>query len=618
MGILGVMIIAWAGAIKFNKKIEEVIAQALLGIVLLIYMFGFFNYISLGVIVSILIIVGAFGYCMYYLFKDKEKALGAVLTYGGVAYVIYIIFFMLYSRGRDFNHTDVLSTWGIMAKKLYYNVNDLYSSSSGYPPLIPIWNFFSAKTWVCFSDSICIFGQSTMSVALLMPVFSSLDFNKALSEVKATLLLIVVPLIMVLSGMPGYDRALADGIVAALLCMYIYSLIKYFKSNGKYYFVSIIVATMSLCLAKRVGFIIACMMLFITFYAILGQKDEKKYIDIFILVGTASLAIFSWYHFSLFVLFPVVSLIVAIFLNEITNKLAKNKVDLLIVFVLIGLFVLGSCFCINIFAVKYNNVIPISRLLRKSIYLSVTSGYLEVSYTLFIIFMLGVYIYLVINNKTIIVQRIVIATIISMVTYGFLMSYIYVCLIYPNKPSIEEITPRYMIPWEIMIVYTILIFCVADNSQKALKNLMVLSVMILVISDTGAFLESIVNKHKRHDYDAFEKCGIVLNSDDKVYYVDEECESSLPYLEFYYAIFPATSNYWEALTDYLEPEVNMEQLETDIRGYYNYVYIHSYSKDFFERCGKLFTDKDEIMSQTVYRVESSGDNIKLIRVERIR
>lgn len=618
MGIFGVVIVAWLGAIIWNKKIEETLPQAVLGTALLIYLFGLINKLSWGVNASFMIITVAMVGCLVFLFKDKTRTLSSIFTYGAGAYIVYILFFLIYSSGRDFNHTDVLSTWGLMAKRFYYNHGGLYSDvSAGYPPLIPIWNYFSAKTWVGFSDTICIFGQSVMVLALLMPVFSGLEPGKNYGTVKASFLLFMMPVIMVLSGMPGYDRALADGMIAAIICFFIYSLLNYLNNFENFHLISMIIAAAALCLTKRIGFIIACMMLFIAFYAMLGKRDKIFTKGNCIMVTIVLLAIFSWHHLSIFVLVPLFSLIAAGLLHHMTVKFSGKNIKVVYIFILTGLAFLlvavGSEVCI-----KNDIAVPIGRLLNKILYFDFSCGYIHVPYVLFIALLIGTYIWSVINNSFIVDQRVMLGVIISMAAYGIMMCGIYVFAIYPLKSSIEGITPRYMIPWEIMIVYVLLFVVVSDANKEVVKHLLALCCVILLLSDTGTFLESIALKHERPDYDAFEKCGIELGEADKIYYIDEECESSESYLEFYYSVFPATSNFKEALSDGFEFDVSEERLKADISDGYNYVYIHSFEKDFPKRCGKMFENKKEISPKTVYRVESSGDNIKLIRVERIR
>ena len=95
MSVILTLSVAGAIAIYFNKKIEETYALAMMLISLVLYIFALLGFLSVGVIVSLGVCMLATVYCAFYLFHDRARIKNAVITWGMLAIILYLFFFLL-------------------------------------------------------------------------------------------------------------------------------------------------------------------------------------------------------------------------------------------------------------------------------------------------------------------------------------------------------------------------------------------------------------------------------------------------------------------------------------------------------------------------------------------
>jgi hypothetical protein len=125
---------------------------------------------------------------------------------------------------------------------------------------------------------------------------------------------------------------------------------------------------------------------------------------------------------------------------------------------------------------------------------------------------------------------------------------------------------------------------------------------------------------KRHteDYAAVTNSNVALNSDDMIYYIDEEYTYGYANREFYYCAFPAKTNFIYNVIggeDLGRIEMTCEEFSDKLYETYDYVYIQSYSEDFIDRYGQLFKNSKEIKEKCLYTVEKNSGDARLCRLD---
>lgn len=620
MGILGIIIIAIAISFKYKKDIGETVPVAILGSSIVMYLLGRYTNLNIAFVGILLVIALSLVYCLYKLFRRDEE-LSYITSWGGRALLFYILFFGLYSISRDFSHPDELYCWGLMAKGYYYS-NDLFSEmntalTADHPPLLPIWNYFSTKTWICFSDSMCYFATDIMTIALVLPVFSRV--KDKLNSVKFLILLLTLPLFALVSGLETYFISLPDGIIAMLLCFAVVSIMNYNERRESFYFVSIIISLCALVLIKRVGILFAAFAIVIAMPAFWGKSGIKS-----LLKRTAICAIvtalveLSWVGVSKNVLISLLMalmglsvLLGASFLRNISQAIRK---------ILLWTVILGTILGLNLGAVYYSSrdayiTVVLAKFMGEFLRISFEDGYCNVSYGFFVA-ILGLFIlHIRRSSENEALCKLLGMTLLSMIVFILLMLYVHIIEVGPSNNFKETLIARYYIPWECLVVFIIYAYFVINSNRMTIKKMCVAYFLVALISGSGMFYRCLFSRHHSMEYNAFEDAGIELKSEDYIYYIDENYIFNWADREFYYKSYPARTN---LISDTLngtldETDVTSEELAArfDEVGY-DYVYLQSYFDDFVERCGSLFESDGDIAPGCVYQIVKDGDSYKLV------
>ncbi|SHN64325.1 hypothetical protein SAMN02745247_02790 [Butyrivibrio hungatei DSM 14810] len=621
MGIIGGAILAAVLAIKFHKKIEEMIALSLLLFILLIYAFGLMGHLTLGLYFTIGIMIVSLGYLIYLTIKDRKNVRTSLLTWGSLAFCIYLVFFFYYSHNRCLNHPDEFYCWGLMAKGYYY-FQKLFSDnatamSGDHPPFMPLINYFSMMTWREYSDSISFFGNSVLKISLLLPVFAHV--KSKMTAPKFLGMLVLLPLFHVLSGLEGFDHILADGLIALLLCYFMQNVLAHIETKDKLYYVSALASLLAICLSKRLGFLFAALAI-VCITAIYSKKMTEWYVYLGGYAVASSLVCLSWFKFQQGIfLVPIIALIGAMFLNVVFEKTIKLRGSTKQIVIIVEAFaVAGAVF---IFCVGYLGRIGaysyavMARLCEDLFTIKSTGDHIILSYGIFMVVALLFVAYLkqYQRGKYLEINYITFFTVVSMCLYLLAMLTIHIKSIGPYRDYIEGLIQRYLIPWEIVVIFLIFLALVIYNEKSSYLHVLVAFILLLLISNASEFYRGIFFKHYAGDYSAFEKAGVEINSGDMIYFIDEEPVYGYSDREFFYTMFPARTNFiYDMMNDNNGPiECTVEELSNEIAEKYNYVYIQSIDDDFELKYGTLFDNPDEIKEKSVYEVEREGKKVSL-------
>ena len=293
----------------FNKKIDIMIPISVMLIVLIIYPFGFFSRLNIGVYIVEIISFFCIVYLMYKFVKSITKNnlkefFENLLTPGLVVYILFYILFIFINKDRLLSSWDEFSHWGLIVKNMFsfdtYGTNiDTTIRYKGYPPFTSIFEYFTQKAVNSYSEGRIIVSMNLMYISMILPVFKNIDWKKGLSK-----LLIYVPLIFIIPlCMYGdfYTTIYVDAILGVFMAYILYT---YFSmEEGLVKNLSICLGIISLPLIKTAGSGLAIFTIAIilgdTVYKYKKFKDDKKIFHkklIYILIYIICLIIgkYSW------------------------------------------------------------------------------------------------------------------------------------------------------------------------------------------------------------------------------------------------------------------------------------------------------------------------------------
>ncbi len=627
MGIICAAVTGTAIAIKFNKKIEETLAVSIILITLLIYIpAGFFGLIP-GLVIAFGFTAICLIYCIYGVITGRSAFKASLLTWGGLALVIYGLFFAYYAFHRDFSHPDELYSWGLIAKNYYHylDMNSPLATDMGgdQTPFLPLWNVFSAYSWVGFSDSICYFAQNMFVISLLIPVFARIKAH--ITAPKFLIITLMLPSLLMLSGLEAFRYILADAPLAAALCFFFINVIAYIDSEDNYYYVSSLIGIVSICMIKRSGVLFAGLMIIIV-TSVMLRRTKRAIPKLVLYAAVSTIFVISWMGFTdiTFIVIPVLSLagamILHFFLVFIKPHYDKHR-DALLVVAASGtaLFMLGAMTLIARCGNEGYGFAVMARFMHDLFTITTGDGFIILSYGIYllIVLSLGVYLYRyrTDSDKALICFH----TALAMVIYALIMLFELITNIGPLNEYRESIIPRYMIPWEVFVTFILIYVIIAENLHIRAMHLLIAFVILISVSDTAELYRGLFNKHICIGYYAMEDAGIELKPGDMVYYIDEVNQFNYSDREFYYCSWPAKTNLVDDI--FLGNNGRMKIDEETLRNYlksdmylevpYDYLYLQSYEDDFIDRFGQLFENTDDIAPGTVYYVVIDGEDVTL-------
>ena len=106
-------------SIRLKQKIEATVPTWIFITIIVIYMFGLFGRLKIGLYAVIGFAVLAFVYSVYSLLRYKKDSLSNILTPGLAVYFLLFILSWWGGNGRMFTRTDEFSHWGLTVKNMY-------------------------------------------------------------------------------------------------------------------------------------------------------------------------------------------------------------------------------------------------------------------------------------------------------------------------------------------------------------------------------------------------------------------------------------------------------------------------------------------------------------------
>ena len=207
--------------IVLKKRIEQVIPVAVLAVILIVYVFGMFDNLRLGVcIVQILTAAGLAFLGITVLKFDKENKLKElreyILTPGLVIYMCLFALSIFINKDRILQNYDEFNHWAVIVKNMFmYNSYGTNSESivafNEYPPFTAIFQYLFLDINNVYSEDIIIMAQNILYFSIIIPITKNIRWNKSFRKI-----FIILPL-MVFVPMFFYENFYLDILVDAIL-----------------------------------------------------------------------------------------------------------------------------------------------------------------------------------------------------------------------------------------------------------------------------------------------------------------------------------------------------------------------------------------------------------------
>lgn len=584
---------------KTKKSLSSSISIDILTNIAVLYVFGLFNILLIGVITTsvISILLG-----IYALVKMNKTQRNTLVDFGTIFFSIVYFVLSITTYERISNIWDEFTCWSLFTKKMF--ITNIYETD-WYPPVPTIWQYYCCKLIGNYTQGIEMFGLYIFSFSLLLPLFNikkekSLIYNLVLSA-------IIICLPGIFSETYFYEAPYADAILGLLLGYIFVERI----FNTKYTY-SLVVALFVLALTKGTGFYIAITTLICFFvYDAIKQIRNKEKIDkkkciskiiIFLLI-LSSLA--SWNIYKN----------LNITREDNINIISESKLDetgikrFITSFFTVSMKTTSSSLMADMIQDNLITMLIKGSLINSYIQLSIGGFTLLLAFGFVLLYKK--------NNK---------AKNVAIYTFGGLILYIgFLQLAYFTKFNMQEALThnsfsRYMSSYYIAMLMTFIALVIDSKSDDYKRDITVLMIIILALTPLKDIANITINagfynyKMKKELSTIIEETNKLKQetpANSKIYVINQQLEDN----KFKY--YMLTENNVEMgiyfRNNFAQNE--KEQFENILYNTYDYVYIRATDDYFNNNYQELFNEKIE--KKATYKVikDNGKENLKLERID---
>lgn len=239
-----------------KSRVEITIPISVIAIVLIIYPFGFFRLLNVGVyaiyIISCISIV--FMICKFIKCKsieEKRALIKRIVTPGLFVYISFWILAIYLNKDRKFIAWDEFSHWGLIVKNMFefdsYGTNpETIVMFRGYPPFTAIFEYFIVKVKNIYNEGSIIIAMNVLYISMVLPVLRNIDWKNGIKK-----LIFFVPFIFILPlcmYSDFYSTIYVDAILGVVMAYILY--IYYSVKDEKIKYISIGLGIIALPLIK--------------------------------------------------------------------------------------------------------------------------------------------------------------------------------------------------------------------------------------------------------------------------------------------------------------------------------------------------------------------------------
>ncbi len=615
---------------------------------------GMIGLLRIGVYVSALYLVPA-----VVILISKRKLVGKyILTPGFAAFCIYIIFFLVFSKGRFFvsdasraqyapSLLNMIRYNSLQDHALYYNLNDPF-------PLGNLWSYFCTGLIGGYADWVCIFAYDVFIVSGFLPLFLQIKSVKEESWQWLVMLFAIplLPLLKMGNAYSDYDMAIQQTAAMVYTFYIVYRVIHGKERKG-----DVLFAAYGFCVSctlTKYGMFVTLPLMVACCTVAYGDAVRRKKLFLMLGAGTVLSVVFQLYDvickaigWKQFLLVPgcvLSALVMGAVLSAVVRLYDMGKIR--------GAMIL---FCgLTMIVLAFTVII-----LRKSPYMEyVTEEVVEFTDKLFTgaaeeDHTIGRNVVRIYDTTFLFILLVV-----SGISYkkgkrknaaeaasldAFRLSYIYgvflyillLCVLYinvlrrPKAYPVPEIAP-YIAP--VIILSTVGVFLRSVRTWK--KDLVYIVGMVFLVGCvyTDPVGEIFQKPEREYSYPVIQECiengKIHFTEEDRVFYMDPQWYQDLP-VDFKWEVYPAGADMISGMHFNADPyhwsggeiqfTMTVEELETLLRdGKYTYVYLDNIVDFHVNTYHTLFAEVGQgMVEDAIYRVDYDKDgNMQLIFLAR--
>ncbi len=288
--------------IFWDRKWEETTGLALLGMILIMYIFGLFGKLEIGIYFMYFAAVASLITAVY-LYNKKQLGVKSLISPGFFVYALLVLLILVNCNGAYLARWDEYSHWGLAAKDMYYF--NAFSKHMGttvmltrYPPFVTLAEYFFNYTNALFSQSLLYAAFQTILLCILSIILKAVNKKKSYTA-TALIMIVGVPVIFFYDA---YNCIYVDVLLAALVT---YVLFCYFSEKPSLFnWIRIGTGLFALTLTKEAGVVLAGILSLIIIADTLWRQWKERRMHIRALSGPlvtmviVFCAFFSWQLYS--------------------------------------------------------------------------------------------------------------------------------------------------------------------------------------------------------------------------------------------------------------------------------------------------------------------------------
>lgn len=302
----------------FNRKFEDTIGMSVFLEAIILYCFGLFEQLILGInVIYILAIVSIIVSMLIYNYKGM--ILKELLSSGLFIYLLFFIVIIITSQNDWLGNRDELRHWGIAVKDMfYYNAFAKHINTTvilpRYLPLAAIIEYVFIYMNGLYNEGILLIAYQTMILSTLIILCKPMNKRTIKKLFLPTMVgLICIPIIF----FPYVSSTImVDSLLAAMI---VYALVSYFSNkldvfNG----IRIALTLAAMALTKDMGLVFAGLTAFIIFADIVVKQIIEKKLQIekvLFPIGCLGIVLMSYFSWQVYLSIPTTNIEETVIIN---------------------------------------------------------------------------------------------------------------------------------------------------------------------------------------------------------------------------------------------------------------------------------------------------------------
>lgn len=285
-----ILILASSISNLYSKPLAVCFPIVSCGIIILLFICGIFNQLTIGIYVIWLLAFVGFIYiiiCKKYCFKK-------IIVPATVLLFLALIVSIIWHRYDTVSTWDELAQWALAAKNTFLNDKfacDITVSNKGYqdyPPAIELFHYFWLKSGNGYKDGSLYVSMNMLILIFIVPALEKINFNSPLKIIVSCIFILLTPYAL----FPwAYSRLMVDAILGILFG---WLLATYYMNREKinsFFFLACSEGLFVLPLIKKSGIFFVIIFLVLI---IIDQIKNKKSLEILLLMLPAMISKLLW------------------------------------------------------------------------------------------------------------------------------------------------------------------------------------------------------------------------------------------------------------------------------------------------------------------------------------